>query len=127
MKLLVLSAIFGITLSAMSYADTDKTLATSGEYQLILRTEDDGQSAAAVLTKDDKDVALDEDTFALIQKNVPDQRIALDLATQYVAREIKQAGGAQAVQAQMSKNTGTYSYLGKLARAAYAQNGVTVP
>jgi len=113
---------------------TFEVLASDPPYSVVLRIEDDGQSAVAQImqttAKGDSILASDEDVIAAIAQAVPEPE-ALALATKYLKRIANQSGGIEKLQKSMNQSaTGSpeyFSYLTPLAVRAYAAIGVVVP
>ncbi|MEI8062378.1 MAG: hypothetical protein WCG97_03745 [bacterium] len=122
-----------ITTSTYIQRAGDEILASSDNYSIILRTED--QSGIAYLTQQKGQsiaiLASDEDIIPQVEKLVP-KEIALKLAVQFTRREVEKNGGQAKFQIKINEyvkkhGNNFYNYLSPLSIQAYKANGVVIP
>jgi len=129
MKITLLSLMITILLPLAGHA-ADELIASSRPYSVVLRTEDDGQSAVALICKEAPNgyevLGADEDIIASIDKLVP-KDAALPLAVAYLKTVIEEGGGRSAVEKSLNASIAKYgNYLHPLAIKAYGELGVHV-
>jgi len=114
-------------------ADSEKVIATSGNWSIIEKIEDDSGILLLVKTQEgeSKIYGASEDIYPIIQENTPPAE-AEELALQLVKKEIESAGGADKAQANINKQAeqfgpNFFNYLNPLAIRAYNSLGVIIP
>lgn len=129
MKIVICAA--AVVLAGAAMAE-DKVIARSDPYAIFLRTDEDGQSAEALVCKK-SDAGYEvlgggEDVIATIAKCVPEVD-ALALAQAYLKADIEKQGGVSAAQAKMDAAIKKYgdTWLSPLAKRAYAELGIKIP
>lgn len=124
-----------MTITSPAQETSQKTVATSEGYSIIITTEEDGQSSVASLVKEEngKQVTLgvSEDLYSLILEHSP-SNVASSLADILTATDIKEGGGKEKMQTYFNALAEKYgkeffNYLPPVAKEAYARNGVTIP